>query len=146
MCIRDSHYYQSSARNGFFWWEVDITYYVLKVGSWVGLVRDLKVPSPPVLTSNRIDRGSFDIGMFRKHWRQASRAVHAAQASLGHAVAERRTDASEALAHRRDAVEHGLATSKESLETFVHHSMEHAEQLAKLTRKGHRELGLADAS
>jgi stearoyl-CoA desaturase (delta-9 desaturase) len=140
------HYYQASARNGFFWWEVDITYYLLAIGSWVGLVHDMKRPSHAVLTSNRVDRGSFDIGMFRKHWRQASRAVHAAQASIGHAVVERCTDAGEALAHKREVVESGLASSKESLESFVHHSLEHAEQLAKLTRKGQRELGLADAS
>ncbi|TAF63140.1 MAG: acyl-CoA desaturase [Cytophagales bacterium] len=36
------HYYQATARQGFFWWEIDITYYVLKVLSWLGLVWDLK--------------------------------------------------------------------------------------------------------
>jgi len=35
------HHYQVSARQGFFWWEIDCTYYVLKVMSWVGLVWDL---------------------------------------------------------------------------------------------------------
>lgn len=40
------HYYQVSARNGFFWWEVDFTFYILKFFSWCGLVWDLKgVPS-----------------------------------------------------------------------------------------------------
>ncbi|MEL7146843.1 MAG: acyl-CoA desaturase [Bacteroidota bacterium] len=36
------HYYQVSARQGFFWWEIDITFYILKVFSWLGLVWDLK--------------------------------------------------------------------------------------------------------
>jgi len=36
------HYYQSSARMGFFWYEIDLTYYVLKLLSWVGVVRNLK--------------------------------------------------------------------------------------------------------
>jgi stearoyl-CoA desaturase (delta-9 desaturase) len=36
------HHYQYSARNGFFWWEIDITYYGLKALSWLGLVWDLK--------------------------------------------------------------------------------------------------------
>jgi stearoyl-CoA desaturase (delta-9 desaturase) len=40
------HHFMASARQGFFWWEIDITYYGLKVLSWVGLVWDLrKVPS-----------------------------------------------------------------------------------------------------
>ena len=38
------HYFMSSTRQGFFWWEIDITYYVLKALSWVGLVWNLKEP------------------------------------------------------------------------------------------------------
>jgi len=39
------HHFMASARQGFFWWEVDITYYTLKVLSWFGIVWDLrKVP------------------------------------------------------------------------------------------------------
>jgi stearoyl-CoA desaturase (Delta-9 desaturase) len=38
------HYYQRSTRQGFFWWEIDMTYYVLKALSWVGLVWDLHEP------------------------------------------------------------------------------------------------------
>ena len=38
------HFYQRSERQGFFWWEVDITHYVLKTLSWVGLVWDLHEP------------------------------------------------------------------------------------------------------
>jgi stearoyl-CoA desaturase (Delta-9 desaturase) len=40
------HYYQSTVRQGFFWWEIDVTYYILKIMSWTGLIWDLKgVPS-----------------------------------------------------------------------------------------------------
>ena len=35
------HHYQVSARQGFFWWEVDLTYYVLRLLAAVGLVWDL---------------------------------------------------------------------------------------------------------
>jgi stearoyl-CoA desaturase (delta-9 desaturase) len=38
------HYYQSTANQGFFWWEIDLSYYVLKVLSWCGLVWDLRTP------------------------------------------------------------------------------------------------------
>jgi len=46
------HYYQSSANQGFFWWEIDISFYVLKVLSWFGIVWDLRTPSEKVLRSN----------------------------------------------------------------------------------------------
>ena len=36
------HRYQSSTRNGFYWWEIDLTYYLLKMASWVGIARDLR--------------------------------------------------------------------------------------------------------
>lgn len=48
------HYYQRSVNQGFFWWEFDPTYYVLRVLSWFGLVWDLHTPPPHVLESNRI--------------------------------------------------------------------------------------------
>jgi stearoyl-CoA desaturase (Delta-9 desaturase) len=48
------HYYQRSVNQGFFWWEIDPTYYVLRALSWVGLVWDLHTPPPHVLHSNRI--------------------------------------------------------------------------------------------
>ena len=36
------HHFPGSARQGFKWWELDLTYYVLKAMSWCGLVWDLK--------------------------------------------------------------------------------------------------------
>jgi stearoyl-CoA desaturase (Delta-9 desaturase) len=36
------HRYQSSTRNGFYWWEIDPTYYGLKLLSWTGLIWGLK--------------------------------------------------------------------------------------------------------
>ncbi len=36
------HHYPNSARQGFVWWEIDITFYVLKLFSWLGLVWDLR--------------------------------------------------------------------------------------------------------
>lgn len=40
------HYFQSTARAGFFWWEIDVTYYILLFLRSVGLIWDLK-PVPP---------------------------------------------------------------------------------------------------
>jgi stearoyl-CoA desaturase (delta-9 desaturase) len=40
------HRFPGATRNGFFWYEIDITYYVLKVFSWFGLVWNLRpIPS-----------------------------------------------------------------------------------------------------
>ncbi|MBI2804220.1 MAG: acyl-CoA desaturase [Planctomycetes bacterium] len=36
------HYYPNSTRQGFFWWEIDLTFYVLTFMSKLGLVWDLK--------------------------------------------------------------------------------------------------------
>jgi stearoyl-CoA desaturase (delta-9 desaturase) len=36
------HYYPGSARQGFYWWEIDITFYVLKVMNRIGLIWDLR--------------------------------------------------------------------------------------------------------
>lgn len=36
------HFFPGTVRQGFRWWEIDLTWYGLKVMSWCGLVRDLK--------------------------------------------------------------------------------------------------------
>jgi stearoyl-CoA desaturase (delta-9 desaturase) len=36
------HRYQASARQGFYWWEFDPTYYMLKVLSWLGIISNLR--------------------------------------------------------------------------------------------------------
>ena len=36
------HYYMHSARQGFYWWEIDITYYGLKIMSFIGIIHDLR--------------------------------------------------------------------------------------------------------
>ena len=38
------HYFMGSTRQGFYWWEIDISYYVIKVLSWLRLVWDVKAP------------------------------------------------------------------------------------------------------
>jgi stearoyl-CoA desaturase (delta-9 desaturase) len=43
------HHYPLSCRQGFFWWEFDPTYYILKTLSWFGLVWDLKAPPQKLL-------------------------------------------------------------------------------------------------
>jgi stearoyl-CoA desaturase (Delta-9 desaturase) len=42
------HHYQSTANQGWFWWEVDVTYYALRVLAALGIVSDLRTPPPAV--------------------------------------------------------------------------------------------------
>ena len=48
------HYAPSSARQGFRWWEIDITYYMLVVMSWCGLVWDLNPVPVRAKSASRI--------------------------------------------------------------------------------------------
>jgi stearoyl-CoA desaturase (Delta-9 desaturase) len=47
------HAFQSSVRQGFHWWEIDPTYYILKALSWLGLVWALKTPPEQVLRNEQ---------------------------------------------------------------------------------------------
>ncbi len=47
------HRYQSSTRNGFYWWEFDPTYYGLKFLSWTGLIWGFKAVPATVLTEGK---------------------------------------------------------------------------------------------
>ena len=51
------HAYQSSVRQGFRWWEIDGTFHILKLLSFVGLVWDLKTP-PQAVRRNEHRLGS----------------------------------------------------------------------------------------
>ena len=55
------HAYQSSVRQGFKWWQLDLTFYVLKLLSGLGLVWDLKTP-PQAVVRNEHGLGSRVIG------------------------------------------------------------------------------------
>ncbi len=46
------HYYQASVRQGFFWYEIDMSYMILKFLSWFGIVWNLKLPPERVLQQN----------------------------------------------------------------------------------------------
>jgi len=50
------HRYQAATRNGFFWYEIDPTYYLLKLMSFVGLVRDLNPVPDKIMEEARLNR------------------------------------------------------------------------------------------
>jgi stearoyl-CoA desaturase (delta-9 desaturase) len=49
------HHYPSSANQGFRWWQIDLTYYVLRLLAAIGVVWDLRRPPPSVLDAPRAD-------------------------------------------------------------------------------------------
>ena len=52
------HRYQSAARQGFYWWEIDPTYYTLRLRALLGIISDLKrVPESAYLPGNTISHG-----------------------------------------------------------------------------------------
>ncbi len=42
------HFHMASVNQGWFWWEVDFTYYALRVLSWLGVVKDLRTVKPDI--------------------------------------------------------------------------------------------------
>ena len=61
------HAFQASVRQGFRWYEIDITFYVLKALSVVGVVRDMRAPPADVVRNERplgrrvIERAAADL-------------------------------------------------------------------------------------
>ncbi len=51
------HHFAGSARQGFYWWEIDLTWYGLRLLSWLGLVWDMK-PVPAHIRDARRERGN----------------------------------------------------------------------------------------
>jgi stearoyl-CoA desaturase (delta-9 desaturase) len=48
------HHYPATARQGFMWWEIDITYYILKLFEKLGIIWNVKGLPPSVLEKNRL--------------------------------------------------------------------------------------------
>jgi len=48
------HYYSTSVNQGFFWWELDISYYVLRLLSLFRVVWDLKTPPQHILDAAKV--------------------------------------------------------------------------------------------
>ena len=54
------HRYQASCRQGFYWYEVDLTWYGLKALGWIGIVKDMKRPPARVLDAGRAGIGPVE--------------------------------------------------------------------------------------
>ena len=50
------HFYQRSARHGFYWWEIDLTHYILKGLSYLGIVWDLHTPPERIYAQASLEK------------------------------------------------------------------------------------------
>ncbi len=135
------HHHQVSARQGFFWWEYDPTFYVLKAMSLVGLVSDLRVPTAEVKAGARLKSGYLDVGMVRSHWTKASAALAASKASVSHLpskVSDTRHHVGDALHARREAVEAKLSEERAALEHQLGAALASVESYGRTLHAGGR--------
>lgn len=113
------HHYQASARQGFFWWEYDLSWYALRVLRGLRAVRDLREPTPVALAADRIRDGAFDLGTFVAAWRRAGVAVNRSRAELVLSVGARQAAVETALSEKRAALESAVAASLKSAEDLT---------------------------
>ena len=55
------HFYAGSTRQGFYWWQIDVTYYLLKILSWFGLVWGLKPVPKRIYAASRRNLSEISI-------------------------------------------------------------------------------------
>jgi stearoyl-CoA desaturase (Delta-9 desaturase) len=72
------HHYPQSARQGFRFWEIDLTYAGLRVLQALHVVHDLREPAPATLRARRLATGSHDVGLMRYHLARAARVARRA--------------------------------------------------------------------
>jgi stearoyl-CoA desaturase (delta-9 desaturase) len=125
------HYLPASARQGFAWWELDPTWYGLRLLAAFRLVRDLRDPPRQLLDQARVRDGAFDIGMFRSYWERAARVAGERIADLSARPTVPAADSPDANAS--PGSEPGDASS--ALPGLIRRALESADQLAAATRR-----------
>jgi stearoyl-CoA desaturase (delta-9 desaturase) len=79
------HYYPASARQGFYWWEIDVTYYTLRLLAAIGIVHDLRVP-PRAVRDARPNATDYDAGLVRAQLERCLDLSRADTSELGEHV------------------------------------------------------------
>ncbi|MDF1661247.1 MAG: acyl-CoA desaturase [Planctomycetota bacterium] len=122
------HHFQSTAKAGFYWWEIDVTYYVLKLMSFVGLAWDLRGAPKSLRAQNQIKDGHFDVGMFEEYW------------GKGFATLDRVRDQVAAYCAARQQVLSGfLEDTRRGAEDYLSGKKTQAGELCEATRQSCRD-------
>jgi stearoyl-CoA desaturase (delta-9 desaturase) len=120
------HHFPSAARQGFYWWELDVSWYVLRALAALRVVQGLRVPPAHVLERSRIAAGACDIGILRAHLMRALTAVARTsppQDSLGRSPAVEST------------MPAGLLTKRQLVQDLVGGSVQAVEAYATAARR-----------
>lgn len=110
------HYYQSSCAQGFYWWEIDISYYTLKVASWFGIVWDIKTCPEKVREANHYEAYEIKMPKFDKKSLQqvATNAAQAASESAANAAEAARLAAARARDAANDTAQRWADAAREA--------------------------------
>lgn len=106
------HHFQSTAKAGFYWWEIDMTYYVIKLMSFLGLAWDLRDAPKSLRAQNQIKDGHFDVGMFEEYWGKGFATLDQVREQVASYCAARKQALSGFLEETRKGSEDYLAAKK----------------------------------
>jgi len=95
------HHYPACARQGFRWYEIDVTYYVLRLGALLHLVHDLREPTPAVKQRRRLRDGYLDLGMYRYGLAKAAAIAESTEPDLAAAMEQAAEEAARVAASER---------------------------------------------
>jgi stearoyl-CoA desaturase (delta-9 desaturase) len=131
------HHYMNSANQGFFWWEVDVSYYSLRALALVGVVRDLRRPPAHVLREKLVGaaasasarlsgaRASAELKLIEARAavgnavESAELRLNEARSSLESVASEARTSLGNAATEARAAAGHRMAEARGAVESAV---------------------------
>ncbi|MBK8695307.1 MAG: fatty acid desaturase [Deltaproteobacteria bacterium] len=111
------HHYMNSANQGFFWWEVDVSYYTLRALALLGVVRDLRRPPAHVLRDKLVGAAELASAKFSGARASAELKLIEARTAVGQAVESaelRLTEARTAVGGERRAQAHRGAHRRRS--------------------------------
>ena len=114
------HAYQRSTRQGFRWYEIDITYYILRALSWTGFVWDLGEPPAEVVRNER----RLGKAVLEKAARQLATQFHEGKLAAQIAHARESFDAHPKVIELRAKLAAGQARAEEAwheLQTHLPH-------------------------
>ena len=134
------HFWPASARQGFYWWEYDVSYYVLKGLSFVGLVKELRVPPEHVKEFARVDAGHLDIGMFKAYRGKAAAKLTRARAKAAKIVSRARAHGGTATDAELVELEAKLHAEGQALQELIESSLRAAEEISKAARRNRQSV------
>jgi stearoyl-CoA desaturase (delta-9 desaturase) len=141
------HFYQSTANNGFFWWEIDMSYYVLRALSWLGVVWDLRMPPAWVLEGKP---RAHQIASGDEKWAMPQSVLQAVEAvaHLKAQIERAAHEAAESAAQIRARLAERAAEAAESASRAAHEARDSARASAAALRSrlAERAAEAADAA